>query len=316
MGAALGLVMGTRPLAIAAALAVVLTAPGQAARQDVFRGGTDTVQLNVTVVDAAQHFVTGLGRDDFQVFEDGVPQDVSLFSSDRQPIALSILLDSSTSMDTKLAVAQEAAIGFARRLGERDLAEVIDFDNHERILQEFTSDRDALEKAIRQTAAGGSTSLYDAVYIALRDLGRSRTGGSDQVRRQAVVILSDGEDTASLKTYDDVLDESKRAEAAIYAIALRSKEEMAPRHGYSEGDFVMRSLAQGTGGWAFFVDDLTQLSAVYVKIADELASQYVIGYVSKNRKHDGTWRKVAVRVTKPNANARTRNGYFAPAANR
>lgn len=304
------------PVVIAAALAVLVTATGQAARQDVFRGGTDTVQLNVTAIDAAQHFVSGLGRDDFQVFEDGVVQDITLFSAERQPIALSILLDSSTSMDTKLAVAQEAAIGFARRLGPRDLAEVIDFDNHERILQEFTADHAALEKAIRQTAAGGSTSLYDALYIALRDLGRQRAGWDDQVRRQAVVVLSDGEDTASLKNYDDVLDESKRAEAVIYAIGLRSKEEMAPRHGYSEGDFVMRSLAQGTGGWAFFVDDLTQLTAVYVKIADELANQYVIGYVSKNKKHDGTWRKVAVRSTKPDINARTRSGYFAPAANR
>ena len=308
--------MPFRPLAVAAALMVLVTAPGQAARQDVFRGGTDIVQLNVTAVDAAQHFVGGLTRDDFQVFEDGVLQDVSLFSSERQPIGLSILLDSSTSMDTKLAVAQEAAIGFARRLGPRDLAEVIDFDNHERILQEFTADHAALEKAIRQTAAGGSTSLYDAIYIALRDLGRQRASWGDQVRRQAVVVLSDGEDTASLKNYDDVLDESKRAEAVIYAIGLRSKEEMSPRHGYSEGDFVMRSLATGTGGWAFFIDDLTQLNAVYVKIADELANQYVLGYVSKNKKHDGTWRKVAVRVTKPDVNARTRSGYYAPAGNR
>lgn len=308
--------MPFRPLAVAAALMVLVTAPGQAARQDVFRGGTDIVQLNVTAVDAAQHFVGGLTRDDFQIFEDGVLQDVSLFSSERQPIGLSILLDSSTSMDTKLAVAQEAAIGFARRLGPRDLAEVIDFDNHERILQEFTADHAALEKAIRQTAAGGSTSLYDAIYIALRDLGRQRASWGDQVRRQAVVVLSDGEDTASLKNYDDVLDESKRAEAVIYAIGLRSKEEMSPRHGYSEGDFVMRSLATGTGGWAFFIDDLTQLNAVYVKIADELANQYVLGYVSKNKKHDGTWRKVAVRVTKPDVNARTRSGYYAPAGNR
>src|SRR5262249_52595352 len=233
--AALGFVVSIRSFAIAAALAVLLAAPGRAARQDVFRGGTDIVQLNVTALDAAQHFVAGLTRDDFQVFEDGVPQDVSLFSSERQPIALSILLDSSTSMETKLAVAQEAAIGFARRLGPRDLAEVIDFDNHERILQEFTGDHAALEKAIRQTAAGGSTSLYDALYIALRDLGRQRASWGDQVRRQAVVVLSDGEDTASLKNYDHVLEESKRAEAGIYAIGRRLKEEMAQPPRLREG---------------------------------------------------------------------------------
>jgi VWFA-related protein len=102
----------------------------------------------------------------------------------------------------------------------------------------------------------------------------------------------------------------------IYAIGLRSKEDASPRHGFSEGDFVMRSFAQETGGWAFFVEDLTQLSSVYVKIADELANQYVIGFTSKNHKHDGTWRKIAVRVSKPDMNARTRTGYFAPAVDR
>ena len=306
----------TRSIAPAVALALAVSGAGVAARQQVFRGGTDLVQLNVTVLDASQHFVGGLTRDDFQIFEDGVPQDISLFSSDRQPIALSILIDSSTSMETKLAVAQEAAVGFARRLGDRDLAEVIEFNSHERIIQGFTNDRRALETAIRRTSAGGSTSLYNAIYIALRDLARTSESESGAPRRQAIVVLSDGEDTSSLKTYDDVLDESKRAEAVIYAIGLRSKDELAPRHGFNEGDFVMRSFAQETGGWAFFVDDLSQLGAVYVKIADELANQYVIGYTPKNRKHDGAWRKVAIRVTHPDANARTRSGYFAPTVDR
>ena len=285
------------------------------ARTQVFRAGTDIVQLSVTVTDANQHFVTGLTREDFQIFEDGVLQDVSLFSGDRQPVALSLLLDSSTSMEAKLAIAQEAAIGFARRLGDRDQAEVIAFDSHERVLQEFTRDLSQLEGAIRKTQAGGSTSLYDAIYIALRDLARAPAAASSDVRRQAIIVLSDGEDTASLKTFDDVSDETKRAEALIYAIALRAKED-GPHKGFSEGDFVMRTLAQDTGGFAFFVEDLTQLPGVYQKVADELANQYVIGYVSKNRKHDGTWRKVAVRVTRPDMSARTRTGYFAPAVDR
>jgi len=255
--------------------------------------------------------VSGLGRDDFQIFEDGVPQDITLFSAERQPIALSILLDSSTSMDTKLAVAQEAAIGFARRLGPRDLAEVIDFDNHERILQEFTADHAALEKAIRQTAAGGSTSLYDALYIALRDLGRQRAGWDDQLRRQAVVVLSDGEDTASAIDYDYVLDAAKRSEVLIYCIGLKSRTD-APTKGFKEADFVLRTLSQETGGRVFFVELLPQLAAVYQTIADELVSQYTIGYSSKNPKRDGAWRTVRVMVDAPDAVARTKPGYYAP----
>jgi Ca-activated chloride channel family protein len=295
---------------------VVAASSTMLARPQVFRGGTDTVQLSVTVTDASQHFVTGLSREDFQIFEDGVLQDISLFSGERQPIALSLLVDSSTSMEPRLAIAQEAAIGFARRLGSRDLAEVIDFDNHESILQGFTRDLPALEAAIRKTEAGGSTSLYDALYIALRELARAPAGVAGEIRRQAIIVLSDGEDTASLKTYDDVSDEAKRAEALIYAIALRSKEDGPPRKGFSEGDFVMRTFAQDTGGAAFFVEDLTQLPGVYQKVADELANQYVLGYVSKNRKHDGTWRKITVRMARPGTAARTRSGYFAPAADR
>ncbi len=309
--------MNSRPRLLGAALAALISVVLVAGpEQQVFRGGTDLVQLNVTVANGAGHFVSGLTRDDFQVFEDGVPQDVSVFSAERQPIALSILLDSSTSMDTKIAVAQEAAVGFVKRLAATDIAEVIEFNSHERLDQPFTRDKTALEAAIRKTVAGGSTALYNAIYVALRDLAHNHAQQGGDLWRQAIVVLSDGEDTTSLKTYDDVLDETKRAEAVIYAIGLRSKEDASPRHGFSEGDFVMRSFAQETGGWAFFVEDLTQLSAVYVKIADELANQYVIGYTSKNHKHDGTWRKIAVRVSKPDMNARTRTGYFAPAVDR
>jgi Ca-activated chloride channel family protein len=142
--------MNPRPRLLGAALAamtsvVLVAGPGQ----QVFHGGTDLVQLNVTVANGAGHFIAGLSRDDFQIFEDGVPQDISVFSAERQPIALSILLDSSTSMDTKIAVAQEAAVGFVKRLSEKDVAEVIEFNSHERLVQPFTQDgRGRLDRAL------------------------------------------------------------------------------------------------------------------------------------------------------------------------
>ena len=134
-----------------------------------FRVGVDLVSLNVTVTDGAR-YVTDLTADDFNVFEDGVKQDVTFFNRTNLPIALALLLDTSASMDTKLPTAQEAAIGFARRLRPQDLAEVIDFDSRVVMLQNFTSNAAELEQAIRKTSAGGSTSLYNAVYIALKDL--------------------------------------------------------------------------------------------------------------------------------------------------
>jgi Ca-activated chloride channel family protein len=294
----------------AVACAAVLT--GTAAARQVFKSGTDLVLLNVTVTDAAGHLVSGLAQEEFQVYEDGVLQTVSNFSRDPLPIALAIALDTSTSMERKLPVAQEAAAGFVRRLTPKDVAQIIDFDSQAQILQTFTNDKAALEQAIRRTQAGGSTSLYNALYTALSELKGVRGQTAGEVRRQAIVALSDGEDTSSLVTFDDVLDLAKRSEVAVYAIGLREKGDPAMSGKWNEADYILRTLAQETGGRPYFVDDVSQLPAIYSQIADELANQYSVGYVSKNPKRDGMWIKINVRVTRPNTAARAKAGYFAP----
>ncbi len=298
----------SRTLAIVGC-AAALTASAAA---QVFKTGTDLVLLNVTVVDAAGHLVTGLTQEDFQVYEDGVLQTVSNFSRDPLPIALSIALDTSTSMERKLPVAQEAAAGFARRLTPRDVAQIIDFDSQAQILQTFTNDKAALEQAIRRTQAGGSTSLYNALYTALSELKGVKGQTQGEVRRQAIVALSDGEDTSSLVTFEDVLDLAKRSEVGVYAIGLRDKGDPSIQGKWNEADYILKTLAQETGGRPFFVDDVSQLPAIYSQIADELANQYSVGYVSKNPKRDGVWRKINVRITRPNSAARAKAGYFAP----
>ncbi len=123
---------------------------------------------------ASNRLVAGLEQEDFQVYEDGVLQQPTNFSRQAQPIALSLVMDTSTSMDPKLPIAHEAASGFVRRLGPNDVAQIIDFDSQAKILQAFTNDRDALERAIRRTEAGGSTSLYNAIYTSLSELRRMR----------------------------------------------------------------------------------------------------------------------------------------------
>ena len=285
---------------------------GTVAARQVFKSGTDLVLLNVTVTDSAGHLVTGLTQENFQVYEDGVLQTVTNFSKDPLPIALSILLDSSTSMDRKLPVAQEAATGFARRLTPKDVAQIIDFDSQAQILQTFTNDKVALEQAIRRTQAGGSTSLFNALYTALSELKSVRAQATGEVRRQAIVALSDGEDTTSLVTFEDVLDLAKRSETAVYAIGLREKGDPAMSGKWNEADYVLKTLAHETGGRPFFVDDVSQLPAIYSQIADELSNQYSVGYVSKNPKRDGAWRRIMVRITKPNVTARAKAGYFGP----
>jgi Ca-activated chloride channel family protein len=147
--------------------------------------------------------------------------------------------------------------------------------------------------------------------VALSELKRVRAATPDQVRRQAIVVLSDGEDTTSVIAYDDVLEAAKRSEVAVYAIGLRTKQERE-RKEYSEAEFVLKTLSGETGGRVFFVEDVTQLPGIYQQIADELANQYSIGYTSKNLKKDGAWRAIVVRVNRPNTAARTKRGYFAP----
>jgi Ca-activated chloride channel family protein len=257
--------------------------------------------------------VTDLTADDFNVFEDGVKQDVTFFNRTNLPIALALLLDTSASMESKLPTAQEAAIGFAKRLRTQDLAEVIDFDSRVVVLAPFTNGAAELEQAIHKTSAGGSTSIYNAVYIALKDLKKVIAKNTEEIRRQAIVLLSDGEDTSSLLPFEEVLDLAKRSETAIYAIGLRSADGPgSTSKGFKEAEFVLRQFAQETGGRSYFPSQISELAAIYGQIADELSSQYTVGYTSRNGRRDGSWRRVVVRVARPNLTARTKLGYFAP----
>jgi VWFA-related protein len=284
----------------------------QRGAQPSFRAGVELVSLNVTVMEGS-HYVTDLKQDDFNVFEDGVKQDVTFFNPTHLPIALAILLDTSASMDTKLPTAQEAAIGFAKRLRTQDLAEVIDFDSRVVVLQNFTNNSAELEQAIRRTSAGGSTSMYNAVYIALKDLKKVVARNVEEIRRQAIVVLSDGEDTSSLLPFEEVLDLAKRSETAIYTIGLRESDSTSSGSRlFREAEFVLRQLSQETGGRAFFPKEVTELNGVYGQISDELSSQYTVGYTSKNGRRDGAWRRVVVRVNRPSTIARTKQGYFGP----
>ena len=283
-----------------------------AAPASPFRAGVELVSLNVTVSDAANRYISDLESTDFAVFEDGVKQDITFFSKKTQPVALSLLLDSSASMEDKLPTLQTAAVNFVRRLKANDLAQVIDFDSRVEIRRNFTGNQGELESAINQTAAGGSTSLHNAIYIALKELKKIKARDEEDVRRQALVVFSDGEDTSSLVSFDEVLDLAKRSEVAVFTIALRGVDTQTK--GFREAEFVMRQLAQETGGKAYFPAKLDDLNGVYAQIADELASQYTLGYSSKNAKRDGAWRRVVVQIARPNLAPRTKRGYYAPVA--
>src|SRR6185503_1405544 len=153
--------------------------------------------------------------------------------------------------------------------------------------------------------------LYNAVYTSLSELRRIRDQSGPDLRRQAIVLLSDGEDTSSIVPYEDVIDLAHRSEVVVYSIGIVDKD-MQKNAGWNEADFVLRTLARETGGRAFSVMELKQLPNVYSQIADELANQYTVAYVSKNAKRDGAWRKINVQIARAGSTARTKAGYFGP----
>lgn len=289
-------------------------AQGTAARP-LPRFGSDVhvVNLSVSVADTGHRYVTDLQQKDFTVLEDGVPQEVSVFDQQRTPVSVSILIDCSLSMQPSMAIVQGAALRLVRALRPIDSAQIVRFNHRTSVVQEFTSDQALLEAAIRSIQPDGATGLYNAVYLSLRDLARKPARGD--VRR-AVVLLSDGADTTSLLSDDQVLDAARRAEVTVYAVGLG----IAPASGGTtltdtgRARYFLTALTGETGGQPFFPRGLSELDGVYDRIARELSTQYSLGYVSSNARRDGKWRKVVVHSGRGGLVLRHRAGYFAAAA--
>ena len=287
-------------------------APAQTPKPPTFGVGIEVINLNVSVTDSQNRYVTDLVEKDFAVFEDGIRQELSLFTHENLPISLALLIDTSASMDEKLAVAQSAAIRFVKTLRPQDLAQVVQFNDRITVLQDYTADQAALEGAIRRTQASGSTALYNALYVTLKDLGGRKSAA--ELRRRAIVLLSDGEDTASLVNDEQVLDLARKAEINIYAISLRpNRPADRDRLAFSQAVYVLTALARDTGGQVHFPASLSELDAVYDRIAEELRTQYSLGYVSSNQHRDGKWRRIVVRVPeREDLQIRHKLGYYAP----
>jgi len=222
------------------------------------------------------------------------------------------MIDTSASMDTKLGAAQTAAVRFVKTLRRQDLASVLQFNDRTTTLQDFTSDQQLLEDAVRRTHTSGPTALHNALYIALKEL--SLEGKSGQLRRRAIVLLSDGEDTASLVSDEQVIELARKTEVGIYAISLRPKRPQDRRKTqFSQAAHLLTVLARGSGGQVHFPNSLADLESVYDRIAEELRTQYSLGYVSRNTRRDGKWRRIVVRVPeREGVRVRHKLGYYAP----
>jgi len=284
----------------------------QAQTPPTFGTGIEIINLNLSVTDRADNYVTDLGAGDFAVYEDGIRQELSLFTHENLPISMVIMIDTSASMEEKIRTAQDAAIRFTKTLRPVDLAQVVQFNDRATTLQGFTNDHAALERAILATETSGATALHNALYIALKDLMRDKKAG--ELRRRAIVLLSDGEDTASLVTDEQVLELAKKSEISIYAISLRkNRPRDRARQAFSQAEYVLTALTRETGGRVYFPASLGELDAVYDRIAEELRTLYSVGYVSSNERKDGKWRRIVVRVAdRDGLTVRHKLGYYAP----
>ena len=290
-------------LAVVCINAVVVVAQDD----DVIRTNTDLVVLNVTVTDKAGQYVKGLKASDFKVYEDGVevqPNMMASFSLQESPYAAVVLLDSSGSMEARFSLARSAAIRFLDGLRPEDVAAVYRFDTKVERVQEFSGGRD-LAPIAYAIHAKGMTTLNDAIVEA------SKTLAERPEVRKAIVVLSDGMDTFSKATGEKAVESALAIGASIYAVDMSSLE-VAGTSG-RQSALSLKSFAEKTGGRFVSTPGGPALRDAFTGIADELGHQYTISYRPVNKKRDGKWRTLEVKlVAHDDLTVRTRKGYRAP----
>lgn len=284
--------------------AVILLGAGFTAfaQQPTFRTGTRTVALYATVTDAQKRLVPDLTQEDFEVFDNDKLQALDLFISEVQPITVVTMMDTSASMTGNLKLLEQAAEQFLMRLLPKDKAMVGAFnDKIEFFPDTFTNDRDRLIRALRDLDFGNPTRLYDAIAASM-----DRLEGIDG--RRVILVFTDGADTGSRADAGSVLDRARRDDLMIYAVGLRSDYFNGARQVRSKPDSGLKRLAEETGGGYFELDNSSDLAPTFTRVAQELHSQYVLGFTPTVL--DGKIHRITVKA-KPGMTVRARRTYVA-----
>jgi Ca-activated chloride channel homolog len=283
--------------------------PQNLARGKPLKSTTDMTLVNVSVTDPMGRIVTGLEQDDFRVFEDGAEQEIVYFASQDVPVSIGVIFDMSGSMADKIQKSRNAAVQFFRTANPQDEFFLVDFNDRAELITPFTSSVDRLQNQLMYTAAHGLTALYDGVYLGLSQMRSAHHA------RKALLILSDGGDNHSRYTETEIRRFVQEADVQIYAIGL-FEPGGGPTPEEREGPALLADLTQMTGGRMFVVQNLSELPDIATKISMELRNQYVLGYIPSNRRPDGKWRKIKVRLRPPKGlpplTVYARSGYYAP----
>lgn len=301
---------------------------------DVISVNTTEVLLPVTVRDGSGLLVTNLRREDFRIFEDGIPQPLSDLSLRQVPVDVALIVDASSSVADNLEDFRVAAAGFAAHLADDDRVSLIQFDDRVVLLQDWTSSLVQLRRALRRIVPGMFTRFHDAMLLASRD--QAPRGNA----RHAIIVLTDGIDSGRGTTFDVALRAALQSQTAVYVISntqierTRKQQELATLLSASESalrfnrlriddlrlgiaaldqsELHLEQLTEATGGRLYKPATFRDLEKTYGEIADELRHQYALYYSPLNTKRDGEFRKVRVETISPSNRVSARIGYYAP----
>ena len=303
-------------ITVLAITSVLLMLSAAAAQQEPAPGRPDqTITVDVDLVnvlfsvsDKRGRRNTDLTKDDLRVYEDGELQTITNFSSETDlPLTVALLVDTSASIRDKLRFEQEAAIEFFYSTLRRktDQAMLVTFDSGVDLLQDFTDNPETLADAVRKIRAGGGTSLYDAIFLAVSEKMAGEPG------RKVLIVISDGDDNASRTSMTETMEMAQKNDVTVYTISTNSTAHFGTRE-QRRGDRTLRTFAEDTGGRAFFPFKLEELAVSFEDISEELRSQYTLAYVPTNRNRDGSYREIKVEARNRDYRVKARKGYYAP----
>ena len=290
---------------------------------------TDVVNVYAVVKGKKGALIPNLNKEDFELAEDNSPQQIRYFSRETDtPLTLGIMIDTSPSQGRVLGIEQQEAKAFLRQvLRPKDLAFVLHFDLEVELLQDLTSDAGRLARAINETVINGGgrgvlpspfptsdpccTHLYDAVYLASNELLKNEIG------RKVLILLSDGEDAGSKVKLDAALEAAQKSDVILYSVDIVDRAFYWGQGGLRgiggfSGDSVLKKLSDETGGRVIQVERARDTAAAFQEIANELRTQYLLGYTPANTRHDGSFRKIRLHVRSGEYKVQARRGYYAP----
>lgn len=293
-------------------LALIALCAGTISARQTFRTGVDLVHFSVVVTDRQGAPIAGLTADDFEVVEEGKSQRITYFAEgdpldrpDVLPLHLGLALDTSGSMELDIHDVRTAVVKFLNATEAAEDVTLVDFDTQVRVSRYAATEYPRLIERIRMRKPEGWTALYDALGVYLG-------GASSQTGQKILLVYTDGGDTRSSLTYTELLDLLKASDVTLYVIGYLERQSSSARN---DQRMRLQRIAAATGGQAFFPTSLKELDKVYQGIQREIAARYSLGYVSTDTRADGAWRKVEIRLKRPDlrgARLRTRDGYFAP----